>query len=752
MFESMGRSIVRYRWPIIAAWAVVALLGALAMPRTSEFSMSTGFLAHGVEAVDARHLLGQAFPQQTDAASTAILVLEDPRGLTSADDAYARRVISEVASYATMANVASVTSVFDRPDLRSSLVSADGTTLLIPVSLRTDMFAAETADTVKALREKLPAPPAGSRVLVSGDAGLGGDHIQACLDAVEGTAVVTLALIAVILLLVYRSPVAPLVPLLTIGVSAVVSLGILGLLLRAGFSLSSFLQQFLIVIVFGAGTDYGLFMLSRYREELRRGYGRDDAVIRVMSRVGVVIASSAAVVAVGFLAFSFAQFEMFRTIGPGLALSVAITLVASLTLVPALMAALSPRVLFWPARVDPVGADALARAERTGWWGRLGGAVSVAPGRVLFAGLVLLLIPMLYLPSVRQTFEVDKELSSTYGSVQGLEIVTSRFDPSAFLPVDVVAQRAAGWRGVEGLTLLAQLGDRLGRVDGAGAVRSAVRPLGEPIPPQVALATPQALAPYVSADGTVARLVVGMRPGTYSNAAYDTVRGMRTAARDWAARDPGTTVLVGGASAESTDLLDAMNADTARIVIPASLGVLVLIGLLLRSAVAPLYLLGSVYLTVGTTLAATGFFFDKVVRLGSSGIDSFVPIFLFVLLVVLASDYSIFLMSRVKEEAEEHGIVAGIHRGVAHTGGVITSAGIVLAGTFGALAITPLAQLVQMGFAIALGVLIDTFVVRTLVIPAITRLLGRWAWWPGPLSIAPAAWSETARPTPAAAE
>lgn len=732
MFTAIGRLAVRFRWPVIAAWVVVAAVGVAVMPKASQFSMGAGFLAHGAESVNARHLMNEAFPEERGTASTALLVLENPAGLSPADEDYAKRVIREVPGYDPKGNVVVATSVFDRPELRPNLVSRDGTTLLIPVGIKSEAFAAESGDSVNAIRENLPPPPAGTRVLVSGDAGLGGDHAQACVDAVAATAIVTLALIALILLLVYRSPIAPLVPLLAIGVSAAVSLGIVGLLMRAGWEFSSFLQQIVIVIIFGAGTDYCLFILSRYREELQRGYAPHDAVVRVMGRVGAVIASSAAIVVVGFLAFAFAEFEMFRTIGPGLALSVAVTLLAGLTLVPALMAAASPRLLFWPARPHALAPAALAAGEAGGVWGRLSHLVAAAPGRVLIAGLVVLLVPTLYLPSLRQTFELDRQLPTTYESVAGLAIVTSRFDASEFLPVHVVVRRQAGWLTADGLAALGDLGDRLTGVDGITFVRSAVRPLGEPIPAEVALATPQALVPYVSADGTTARLMVGAAAGTYTNAAYDAVRAVRSTAKGWAA-ESGADALVGGASAESVDVVDAMNRDTPRIVILASLGVLVLTGLLLRSLVAPIYLLASVFLTVGTTLAVSAFVFQEVLDFRTTGIDWTVPIFLFVILVVLASDYSIFLMSRIKEESEGHGLVAGVRRGVAHTGGVISAAGVILAGTFGALTLTPLANLVQVGFAMAFGVLLDTFVVRPLVIPAITRLLGRWAWWPGPL-------------------
>lgn len=742
VFGGLGRWVVRRRRWVIGVWGVLAAAGVLIMPSVSEFSMSTGFLAHGVESVDARHLVNEKFPAEEGTASTALVVIENPAGLSAADEVYAREVAQGVRGWAP-GQVASVTSMFDQPELRANLVSADGTAMLVPVGLRSEGFASETGDAVEAIRGGLPAPPAGTEVFVSGDAGLGGDHIQACLDALATTALVTIGLIAAILLFVYRSPVAALVPLAGIGVSAAVSLGLLGVLMDAGVEFSSFLQQFLILIVFGAGTDYCLFLLSRYREELARGRSREDAVAETMSRVGVVIASSAAVVAAGFLVMALARFEMLATIGPGLALGVAVTLAAGLTLVPALAASVRPAVLFWP-RPPRAGRDELSH----GAWRWLARQVARRPALVGGLGLAALVAPLVYLPSLELTFEVDRDLPASYESVAGYEVMAAKFDPAETMPTTVVAQRAGGWSGPEGLAALTGLGDRLAATPGVAFVRSATRPQGDPVPPQVALAVPESLAYYVSGDGTTTRLLVGPAARPYSNDAYDTVRDVRDEAGAWAGAN-GATVLVGGPSADSVDLIDAIGADTPRIVGLVVASTVVVIALLLGSLVAPLFLLASVLLTVATTLAVTGLVYQELFDFRYAGVDWVAPLLLFVLLVVLASDYSIFLMSRIKEETERAGdMAAGVERGVAHTGGVISACGLILAGTFAALILTPLGSLIQMGFAITFGVLFDTFVVRPLVIPAIARLLGRATWWPGRLSRRPAGPDPSPVPSP----
>jgi uncharacterized membrane protein YdfJ with MMPL/SSD domain len=245
----------------------------------------------------------------------------------------------------------------------------------------------------------------------------------------------------------------------------------------------------------------------------------------------------------------------------------------------------------------------------------------------------------------------------------------------------------------------------------------------------------QATLPYyVSADGTTARLMAGLAVGPYTNDAYDAVREVRAEAVSWADRNGGVQTLVGGPSAEVADLIGALDDDTPRVLLLMTIAIFVILGLVLRSVVAPVYILASIYATVLATLAVTALVFQVILDFRYDGVDWTVPLMVFILLIVLAADYSIFLMSRIKEEAEGHGLHAGVVQGVRHTGGVISACGLILAGTFAALMATPLGSLIQIGFAVAFGVLLDTYVVRPIVLPAITRLLGLWAWWPGPLS------------------
>ncbi len=740
MFGRLGTYAVRYRWQVITTWILLVVAGVFVMPSVTDFSMSTGFLGPGVESVNARLLMGEKFPEQQGAASTANIVIYNETGLTAEDEAYASRVAGSVQGIEDPGNkILYVMNVFDEPELRPSLVSADNTAMLIPVGVGTEAFDSNTGDTVDGIRESIPVPPAGTAVFVSGDAGLGGDHLTACIDALGATALVTLALITIILLAVYRSPIAPLVPLFTIGVSILVGLGIIGLLMRAGLEFSSFLQTFMVLIVFGAGTDYCLFMVSRYREELAKGVSSHQAVVGMMDRVGVVIASSGAVVIGGFAVIGFANFEMFRTIGPGLAIAVTVTLLAGLTFTPALMSTVKPSLLFWPAREFGVATAGPGSEPRV--WARLGRWVGRAPVTVFGVGMLILILPLIGLPSLNRTFEIDKDLSDSYESVQGHQVVAERFDLSEMMPLNVIVSSPVSLSSGPGMEGITGLSTSLAGLDGVTQVRSATQPEGEPLllEPGAMAQDPaiQAILPYyISEDGSTTRLMVGLDSSSYSNETYDRVDRVRDQAQLWQSESAaeGTTVLVGGASAEIADLISAMDSDTPRVITLVSVVTLIILALLLRSLIAPLYILASIYLTVLTTLAVTGLIFQGILDFRYDGVDWTVPLMLFILLVVLAADYSIFLMSRVKEEAETHGLREGVERGVTHTGGVITACGLILAGTFAALMVTSVGSLIQMGFAIAFGVLLDTFVVRPLLLPAVTLLLGRWAWWPGALS------------------
>ncbi|MCU0506617.1 MAG: MMPL family transporter, partial [Chloroflexi bacterium] len=424
MFERIGVLAYRLRYLIVIVWVIAAVLSVKFAPSLASAGAAdqASFLpdyAPSVQAVDA---LDKAFPGAA-ASSSATLTFSRDDGLTDADRAYLERV----ATWTTSADapqelrdaVLSVDSAASRPELASMLRSSDGVLELLTVNLNVGS-AGGLADTiVTQLRDHLASTaPAGLAVHVTGAAGITTDYIRAIQAGTDSTTLVTIVLVVIILLLIYRAPLAALVPLLTIGAAFVLARGVLGVLAAAGWQVSSLLDTFLVVLVFGVGTDYAIFLISRYREEV----GHEDwheAVRETVKRIGAVISASAATVIVGLAAMAFADFEMIRTTGPALGVAVFITLIAGLTLAPALLGIFG-HYLFWPLHMRTAG-----EGEPDGFFARLAAGVSRHPGVVTLALVIGLAIPILYVPQARTNFDTLAELPATSDARAGYDIVAA---------------------------------------------------------------------------------------------------------------------------------------------------------------------------------------------------------------------------------------------------------------------------------------------------------------------------------------
>ncbi|HEX7591615.1 MAG TPA: MMPL family transporter, partial [Candidatus Limnocylindrales bacterium] len=837
------------------------------------------------------------------------------------------------------------------PSSASMLRSFDNVVELARVDMSTPSFLPRTNDAVDAIRAHLSTSgvlPAGLAAQVSGQAGIGRDYLNAIKDGTDRTTLVTIVLVVLVLLLIYRAPLAALAPLLTIGSAFMVARGILGFMAQGGWQLSSVLDSFIVVLVFGVGTDYTIFFISRFREEL--AHREHDEALRVtVNRIGAVIAASAATVIVGLGSMAAARFGMIQTTGPALAIAVFVTLMAGLTLTPSLLAIFG-RHIFWPlheairAAPETAGpaatADAGADGPERGIWASLARRITARPGAVSGLVLVFLIVPALWLPQLKQNFDVLNELPSGIESRQGYETLAKHLAEGHLMPVTVLVKlpsSSPAWSSQSGLTGIGALESQIAGLADVHSVRSAVDPMGEgavsdlarpsaqlaraakvlgggPLPdinallgdgslatlnsssayvkglavaypgrdeadmtatdadldiligaivdarkqalvanqldatatqlaatnpggPQggpatqlaalksyldalgVALpavtaqpsykaamtaiasfsaspspavhnqllialgdlstwfkarptpfyfdasvattqvapgadvqtirarlhdefvrlaaaftpadlyASPDLMTAYVSGDGTVARLYITTATNPYDTQSFDTIRKLRTLlASPQPGVLPGSTVYIGGATAEFADVQDTISADFLRVAAITIIGILLVLILLLRAFVAPVYLVVTVLLSYATSLSVSALILQHV--FGQAGINYFIPLIVFVLLVALGSDYNIFLMSRVREESSARDLRSGIRVASARTGTVITSAGLILAGTFGALVASPLQLLFQAGLAVALGVLVDTFVVRSLLVPAITAFVGELAWWP----------------------
>ncbi len=352
MFGRIAAFVARHAKLVILAWFVLAAVLFAVAPKFEEVATqdTSAFLGESAPSVEGAYRIYELWPDE-EFNQAGALVAARSSGLTERDERFLREMESWLNSPAAPENVRVTQSPYSRPELADVLASADGETAILIVGFTTPPFEPRTNEAVAAIRERATGEkPEDLQVHFTGNAGVGADQNAAIKTAVERTTIITLILVITILVWIYRSPVAPLVPLTTIGVSFAVSLGVISLLAQAGLKVSALVETFMVVIILGAGTDYCLFIVSRFKEELAEGGEARRTLIGTMAIIGGVIASSAATVIVGFAAQGVARFGMFRTMGPAMAIAVAITLLAGLTLTPALLKILGTRA-FWPQRI-----------------------------------------------------------------------------------------------------------------------------------------------------------------------------------------------------------------------------------------------------------------------------------------------------------------------------------------------------------------------------------------------------------------
>lgn len=569
--------------------------------------------------------------------------------------------------------------------------SSRGTALVFGLPLDHKWVTDEAeATTVADARDLLADRPDGLNAYVTGPSAIGAD-MDEIFDSVDAKLMLaTAVVVALLLILTYRSPLLWLVPLVSVGVAAIMSMGAVYALTQVfDFTITSMSSALMIVLVFGAGTDYALLLVSRYREELHRHERPIDAMLAALRGAGPAIAASAGTVAAGLLCLLAADLNSTSGLGPVGAAGIGASLLVMLTFFPALLVVLGRRV-FWPF-VPRLGAEARASGSR---WARLGELVDRRRVVSWAAPLVVLGVLTLGLVGASGSLpQLDQFARSTPDSVIGARTIDERFPGQGGQPVTVMS-----------------------RPDKSSDVLATVRDT-----PGVASAE----VGQASDDWVEISAIPIDSPESAGETA--TIKRLRADLHEVF----GDAALVGGPSAELLDTDETNKSDRNRVMPLILLVVLVILALLLRAVVAPLVLVATVVVSFFGALGLCNLLFDHM--LGFAGWESSVPLIGFLFLVALGVDYNIFLMSRVREEAAQHGTVEGTKRGLAVTGGVITSAGVVLAATFAVLATLPLVMLIQIGILVAVGVLIDTLLVRSIVVPALTMSLGSRIWWPSKL-------------------
>ena len=543
--------------------------------------------------------------------------------------------------------------------------------------------------------------PTGLTVYVTGPGGVFADFVVA-FGGIDGILLgVALAVVFIILLIVYRSPVLPIAVLLTAVFGlALAALVIYPLAKNGVIELNGQSQGILFILVVGAATDYSLLLVSRYKEELH-DYESKYQAMRIAWRAAIEpIAASAATVILGLLCLLLSQLGSTKGLGPVGAIGIAGALISSMTFLPAVLLAFGRR-MFWPAipRVDHMHAKDQVGGRKL--WGRVSGLVGRSPRKVWAISALALLACGAFLPTFKADGISQEELFlNKVESVTGQEELAKHFDAGAGTPVQILTPIDQADKVVQ--TAM--------KVDGVGTASASTAP---GMPPKVVEGKVLVQATLkVAADSPEATKVV-----EHLRTELDTVS---------------PDILVGGNTAINLDVLDASNRDL-KVIIPTILAVIfVVLMLLLRSVVAAILLVVCNVLSFGATVGVSALAFNHIFDF--PGADPSIPLYAFVFLVALGIDYSIFLMTRVREESQEQGTHKGVLIGLAVTGGVITSAGVVLAATFSALAVLPILFLVQIAFMVAFGVLLDTTVVRSLLVPALSYDVGPKVWWPSKLA------------------
>jgi RND superfamily putative drug exporter len=867
MFARLGSFSTRFRWYIIAAWVIVAAVLTLLAPNINDVAVSDqrAFLPSSAPSLDASGVVKKYFPDRVS-PSSAVIVIDAGSG-GRVDQGSVAQFVSQVTSWLGGATAPAAVGEVLSPTLadeltKASLVSEDNQVALILVRFKAVGTEPTTEAAISAIADQLKSVPPGAKAYMTGDGPILEAYATSTQKSIDSTTWITIILVIAILLMIYRSPVSPFIPLVSIAIAYLISRGIVAFLGANVLTISMYTNVFLIVVLFGAGTDYCLFLISRFREEMADVRSPSPATRRTVRAVGGTIASSAGTVIVGLATMTAMELGLYNTSGPSIAIGVVIALLAGLTLTPAMLCVLGDHA-FWPRKARHI--------KEAGAWHFWAGKVVKRPLIALLVPIIVLVPLALYGNGLARDFDLLGDLPKDHEARVGFDVLAAHMGPGTMQPLNIVIVDPARFDTPQGLARTDALAAKLSQLNNVTLVRSFAASLADPktlsvanqlgvqakavrdgaaqlkqvaasgdagsaaslqllqtaasglmdiygyltqlvqaypdaqqdpgymrastglaelarisqsnglslsgtgsqsgaasgstlekdvvarllsqvltqlgtiaggleslqttfnsradaiLLPNLYLKSNEGLKAlrdaYISTDGTAARLQVVLDTGPYSPEALTTAQTIRgTLDAD------GFDGVVEGNSAVLLDLRDASNRDMTRAIIFVLSGVFVVLILLLRALVAPVYLILTILLSYSATLGVVRLLFVDL--LGAAGIVWWVPMFMFVMLVALGMDYNIFLIGRVKEEVAAGGTRAGTRLALARTGGIITSAGIIMAGTFASMMSASILGLLQIGFAVAFGVLLDTFVVRTTLVPAIVVLLGRWSWWP----------------------
>jgi len=688
----------------VAVWLLLGVAGLLAHAHIDDVTAAgqSSFLPGDSESTRALEALQRVSGQGEEVP--VVIVFERRGGLTKRD----LRAIGRIGDGLDRLALTGATPILDpfsgAPRYRRDLaavagvangigpISKDGEAALLFLAINADDRGAVVSGVGKIRAYlRVHARPQ-LRAFVTGPGGIAADLEQVASEAADTLLFATVGLVLLLLLLVYRAPVLALLPLAAVAAAYLVAVGIAYLLIEANWiTVNSEGTMLLLVLIFGAGTDYSLLLVHRYREELARGAPVAAALpLAVRESRSALLASGGTVIA-AMLVLLVANLESTHWLGPILALGIAVMLLAAFTLLPALLAILGERAFWAPAKFRGSFRTDDVQKEPRNSWERVAGLVRRRSGTIVVAVLALLAVLCLGNLTNHDTLGFGQGVTKPTNSSEGTEALERHFPPGLGSPLTAVVDADAVPAVVHGMR----------RLDSV----------------QLALPAP------VPGDAEKAVVALVLHGNPYGSDAAEDVEEIRDRLHALA-----PAALLGGVPAENLDV-EQTNARDTKLIVPL---VLLVVGLILiavlRALVAPAYLIATVLASFAATLGLATFAFTEVFQ--TEGLAFNLELMAFIFLVALGVDYNIFLMTRAREEAAARGTREGALAALVSTGGVVTGAGLILAGTFATLTLLPLEELVQIGATVAFGVLLDTFVVRALLIPAITHRLGDRAWWP----------------------
>ncbi|TWT96040.1 putative membrane protein YdgH [Botrimarina colliarenosi] len=793
MLAKRFASLINRHWLwLLVGWIVLAVGLKMIAPTWEDIAKDGDleYLPASVPSLRGERLLQEAFPNEKAHSQVSVVLSRGGDPLTPDDRRFGLKIAEAIRTDKRLPLV----DVWDETTqvVGDMLQAKDGKATMVVARLTSGLMDVANVALLRRM-EQLTADfrseqPEGLRVDLTGSAMIGGDMRASIAESLASTEATTVLLVLGCLVVIYRAPVLVLIPLATIAVSMSVATNAVALLAQhfgpeayewSDFKIFTTTKIFVVVILFGAGTDYCLFLIARYKEELSRGVPRGEAAGLALANVADALLGSALTTILGLATMVFAQYGKFVSSGPIVAVCLFIALLACVTFAPALLRALGPLV-FWPFGSRLIEAELNADGQPTDapLWGWIADAVMKRPATIL-AVTVWLSAPLVYYGAgVGVTHDFMADLAPDRVSVVGAETVGRYYGKGTIAPMKVVAKlgdsvaaddgEPLDLRTPDGRFALAPLHSMLHDLAPVADVRSLYLPTGgdprnrsfigsSAFRDLAAAGSPITADTFVSHTapykGRVTQLAVVLAENPFSKTARDQIPSIQEALAEFAkqptldgAPNPwlGATFELVGTTPGMRDLEVVTNSDRIRIQVLTVTAVYLVLVLLLRRPLACAFLIATVLVSYWVTLGATSLFFEWLYGDTFRGIDWKVPVFLFVILIAVGQDYNIYLVTRVFEEQRTLGLRKGLRRAIVQTGGIITSCGVIMAGTFIAMATGTLRGMVELGFALAFGVLLDTFFVRTVVVPCYFALLARRE----PVDTPPAETIEASSPSP----